>query len=264
MRVSRQEVKDFAPWVVHAAHLWRQASNQIRYPVVATALELRAGGRVMSGLFQGLRAPHSGISPSHYAQLLGLYEKALVPAIEAVIARQPAVIIDVGAHRGCYAPGLAMRCPQSHVVAYEIDHPRAQLLRRFGQLNGLEDRVEIHGACTTESLAGNLGGLTDSFLLMDVEGAEDVLLDPLLVPGLRQTEILAEMHEAFVPGVTERLRATFAPTHRATLLHEEDAPIDAAMPGRLVNHRLLRRTAQRLTNEHRDTAMAWLHLKPNN
>ena len=65
----------------------------------------------MSGPFRGLRAPHSGISWTHYIQMLGLYEKSLVPAIEAVIARQPAVIVDVGSHWGYYALGLAMRCP---------------------------------------------------------------------------------------------------------------------------------------------------------
>ncbi len=64
----------------------------------------------MSSPFRGLRAPHSGISWTHYIQMLGLYEKSLVPAIEAVVARQPAVIVDVSSHWGYYALGLAMRC----------------------------------------------------------------------------------------------------------------------------------------------------------
>lgn len=113
--------------------------------------------------------PHSGISPGHYSQMLGLYEKPLVPAIEAAIARQPGVIVDVGSHWGYYALGLAMCCPQSRVVAYEMDHFRAALLRKYGRLNDVEKRLEVRGACTIESLAADLAGLTEPFLFMDVE-----------------------------------------------------------------------------------------------
>jgi len=256
-------MKDAAPWAIHVAHLWRRAANQIRYPFVASAVELRAGGRIMSGPFRGLRAPHSGISWTHYIQMLGLYEKSLVPAIEAVVARQPAVIVDVGSHWGYYALGLAMRCPRSRVVAYEMDRSRAQLPQRYGRLNGLERRLEVRGVCTIEELAADLAGLKGAFLLMDVEGAEDTLLDPVRVPGLRHTEIIVELHDSMVPGVTERLRAAFASTHQEVLLQYENASIETVMTGSMIKHRLFRNVINRLMDERRASLMCWLYLKPN-
>jgi len=217
----------------------------------------------MSGPFRGLRAPHSGISWFHYIQMLGLYEKSLVPAIEAVIARQPAVIIDVGSHWGYYALGLAMRCPRSRVVAYEMDHSRARLLQKYGRLNGLDGRLEVRSLCTIEELAADLKGLDGAFLLMDVEGAEDTLLNPVHVPGLRHTEIIVELHEAMVPGVTERLRAAFAATHQEVLLYQESASIETVMTGPIIKHRLFRNVISRLMDEQRAGLMSWLYLKPN-
>ena len=262
MKVSRQTLKDVAPWALHAAHLWRRAANQIRYPVVASAIDMQARGHIMSGPFKGLRAPHSGISPGHYTQILGIYETALIPAIEAVIARQPGVIIDVGSHWGYYALGLALRCPRSRVVAYEMDHSRAQLLRKYRALNGIGERVEVRGACSAESLASDLAGIDEPFLLMDVEGAEDALLDPVCVPPLRHAEIIVELHETVVPGITNRLRTAFAPTHRETLLQHQEGAIETVMAGPVVEHPLLRRVAHRLIDEGRETAMSWLHLQP--
>lgn len=263
MTAWRQAIKNVAPWVVHATRLLRRVTNQVRYPIVASAVELQAGGRIMSGPFKGLRAPHSGLSPGHYTQMLGLYETSLVPAIEAIIARQPAVIIDVGSHWGYYALGLAMRCPQSRVVAYEIDPSRTELLRKYGRLNDVGGRLEIRGACTVESLAQDLAGSADAFLLMDVEGAEDVLLDPVRVPGLEQAEIIVELHDSLVPGVTDRLRAAFARTHREVLLHHEAVSIEPVMTGWTVEHHLLRGIVSRLMDEGRETQMSWLHLSPN-
>jgi len=258
----RKTIKEAAPWAIQAVQLCRRATNQVRYPVVASALELQAGGRIMSGPFRGMRAPHSGIAPGRYAQILGVYEQSLTPVIESVIARQPPVIIDVGSHWGYYALGLAMRCPRSRIVAYEMDRARAGLLRRFEQLNGLDGRVELRGACGTEDLATDLAGLTDPFLIMDVEGAEDVLLDPVRVPGLERAEIVVELHEHFVPGVTERLRAAFAATHREAILLEETGSIEGAMTGWVVEHPMFRRTVNRLMDEGRSVTMSWLHLTP--
>lgn len=91
-----------------------------------------------------------------------------MPTIEAVIARQPSVVIDVGFHWGYCALGLAMLCPRSRVVAFELDRVRAPLLLRYGKLNGLESRLELRGACTVESLTDVLAELADPFLLMNV------------------------------------------------------------------------------------------------
>ena len=98
MEFSRQAIKDAVPWAVKAHRFGRWTTNQVRFPIVSSALELQARGRIMNGPFKGLRAPSTGIGPDYYTQLVGVYESTLIPTIEAVIVRQPCVLVNVGAH----------------------------------------------------------------------------------------------------------------------------------------------------------------------
>lgn len=90
-----------------------------------------------------------------------------------------------------------------------------------------------------------------------------MLLNPVRVPGLQHTEIIVELHDSMVPGVTERLRAAFAPTHQEALLHQENASIETVMTGSMIKHRLFRNVINRLMDERRAGLMSWLYLKPN-
>ncbi len=185
-------------------------TNQFKYPVIASILDWR--GEVVAGPFKGMRLRCSCAS-FDYFEALGTHEQCLVPVVEDVIARQPRVIINVGAGCGYYALGFAHRCPQSKLIAYEMDSSRADLIRKYRRQNRLDDRVEIRGECTKHSLADALARSPGAFVLMDVEGAEDFLLRPDRVPGLRGAEVLVELHEMFAPGVTSRLHERFLPTH---------------------------------------------------
>jgi hypothetical protein len=263
MDFSRQAIKDALPWAVHARRLGRWTTNQIRYPIVSSALELQAHGRIMNGPFEGLRAPSTGISPGYYAQLAGVYEGSLIPPIEAVVARQPQVMINAGAHWGYYALGLAMRCERSRVVAYEMDRSRADVFRKYRRLNDLEARVELRGVCTPDWLERDVAVSEGPFVIMDVEGTEDVLLDPVRVPGLRRAEIIVELHEHLVPGVTERLRARFTESHEQILLQDEAVSIDPRMIGWLPKRQPLRGVLDRMMEDGPEPMMSWLHLLPN-
>src|SRR4051794_2383265 len=107
----KETIKGIAPWVIHGVRAGRWVRNQITFPIVASSIEIRAAGRIVSGPFKGLRAPGSGTGGAgYYTELLGIYEKSLVPVIESVIARAPTTIVDAGASWGYYALGLAMRC----------------------------------------------------------------------------------------------------------------------------------------------------------
>ena len=176
--------------------------------------------------------------------------------------RQPCVLVNVGAHWGYYALGLAMRCEMSRVVAYEMDRSRADVLRKYRRLNDLEDRVRLRGVCTPESLGRDVAESEDTFVIMDVEGAEDVLLDPTRAPGLRRTEIVVELHEHLVPGVTERLRARFADSHKQVLLPYETGSINFQTMGWVPSHPLFRGILDRMMEEGREAPMSWLHLLP--
>src|SRR5919198_4691601 len=78
------------------------------------------GLTVSGGPLAGLTYPDTeplSVAP----KLLGVYESELHAAIEDAIRADPAVIVNVGAADGYYAVGLARRCRQARVIAYEAD-----------------------------------------------------------------------------------------------------------------------------------------------
>jgi len=77
----------------------------------------------------------------------------------------------------------------------------------------------MRGLCRPEDLRA----LPDvpTLVFSDCEGAEDDLLDPEEAPILRHSTVIAEMHEALVPGVEKRLLERFAPTHEVETLSVE-------------------------------------------
>jgi hypothetical protein len=248
----RESLKRSAPQLVHLARLGRLVANQIRYPVAATMLDWR--GTILDGPFKGMRYARSGTG--NFSEMLGTYERCLVPIVEQVIEHCPAVVIDVGAAYGYYALGFAWRCPQSRVIAYEMDQTRADLLRKYSRLNDLGTRVETRGECTVAKLNEDLRRAPGAFVLMDVEGAEDVLLRADLA-NIERSEMLVELHEMFVPGVTERLCERFAATHTWSLIPQ--TPIERR-PRHL--NWFIRSFWDRLSLEDRGEEMAWLHLVP--
>lgn len=253
---ARLGLKGRFPFLVPLVRASRLVVNQFRYPGLATALDLH--GRVMAGPFQGLRLRCSGVSWDYF-EALGVHEQCLYPVLEEVIARRPGRVINVGAAFGYYALGLARRLALSKVVAYELDGSRARFIRTWARRNALGGRVEVRGMCGTKELARDLSLAPGAFVLMDVEGAEDTLLDLALVPGLRGAEILVELHENFVPGVTARLRDRFCETHDIALIpHAPNRKLERY--GRA--DWLVRRHWDRVAAGEHDQEMAWLHLRP--
>jgi hypothetical protein len=250
----RERTKRVVPGIVHGARLFRLLRNQVRFPIASTMLDYH--GRILAGPFAGLRFPRSGIDS--YCEVLGSYEQCLIPTVEKIIRSPPPLIIDVGASYGYYALGFAMSCPNSRVIAYEMDQTRTALMRKYRTLNGLNGNPEIRARCSTDDLAGDLTGDRASFLFMDVEGFEDVLLSPEKVPGLARTEIVVELHDMFVPGTSGRIRHRFAATHDQTLIEEE--PPMMALPSEYEN--VVRPYWHRMTSEKRVSRISWLHLVP--
>jgi hypothetical protein len=185
-----------------------------RAQVLANTLRARDGTTVLAGPFKGMRYGVAAAEGAWAARLLGVYESSLAPVIEAVIARAYPQILDIGCAEGFYAVGLARRMAESRVFAHDID-PRARVLA--GQLaaaNGVEGRVVVGGEIGHRDFDLCLKART--FVLCDIEGAEETLLDPVAAPGLLSADILVEVHEGMKPGLTDRLVSRFAASHHIT------------------------------------------------
>lgn len=254
----RERLKRKAPWLVHFTRSGRFLLNQVRYPVLASVLDWRQ--TIIGGPFAGLRYTHSGVIA--YFEILGTYEQSLIPVVESVIKRKPRLIVDVGAAFGYYALGFAYRCPESRVIAYEMDQTRQNIINKCRDKNGLPN-LQTYGECSIKDLNHDLDKTSGAFMLMDVEGAEQFLLDPIKVPGLYNTEIVVELHEMFVPGITQIIRARFEATHEMHLIRDmtaEKRPLAVALSPSL--QRMLDRSWNRMTRETRGQRMSWLHMVP--
>ena len=189
------------------------------------------GLTVSGGPFAGLIYPDQ--QPLTLApKLLGIYERELHPAIEAAIRAQPDVIVNVGAADGYYAVGLARRCPEATVIAYEADAQQRELCRRVAAANGVQ--VDIRGTAGP----GDLDGA--ALVVMDCEGCERALLEPPLTATL-----VVELHD-FLDAGLDAVTQRFAGSHEIEIVPTSPQP----------PHREL------LLSEYRPGPMRWAVLTP--
>jgi len=182
-------------------------------------------GVVYGGPFAGMRylerPTEGGLAP----RLLGSYESELHPFIERFIAKSFRQIAVVGSAEGFYAVGLALRCPQSVVLAFDTDAAAAPACRALAQINGAAERVLTRDAFVPDLLDDAEG----TFILCDIEGAEADLIDPVRYPVLRIVPaLIVECHEAKRRGVIRQLTDAFASSHHVELVRH--APTAFALP----------------------------------
>lgn len=218
----------------------------------------RTRGTVFSGPFAGLKLTRDVTWGNPSPILLGTYEAEVAGAIEQAIACEPRLVIDIGCAEGYYAVGLASRIPQGIVHAFDIDPRAREVCRVNAERNNVGDRVVVDGCCTVELLRGLAG--EDAFLVVDCEGCETELLDPIKVPALRMTLMLVEMHDFLDSSTSATIISRFRDSHDITVYSSK---------ARNEHHELLRRLSRRqrymALDEHRPTKphpMQWAFLKP--
>jgi len=170
-------------------------------------------GRVLSGPCAGLRDPGASVGSAAGPKLLGTYEGELHGVVRALAGAGFDSVVNVGAGEGYYVVGLLTRMLGARGVAFEADQRGHDLIREMAGLNGVTDRLEVRGFCSPQDLAGVLSGTGQPVVVMDVEGAEDVLLDPHACKALLGAAILVEVHEHLQPGVAARLIGWYAASH---------------------------------------------------
>jgi hypothetical protein len=188
---------------------------------VARARIVRASrGRILSGPFFGQIYLTSGEDFIEPGMLIGCYEKELHAAIENVLVDPPALFVDVGASQGFYAVGFARRAPQSRHIAFEMFEPRILQMRRTMAANSVS--VEIQGRCSPAVLQATLVQAANAFVLVDVEGYEQTLVDPKAVPLLRGASMIVETHDNIEAGISDELISRFETTHQIAVIHQEE------------------------------------------
>jgi hypothetical protein len=188
-------------------------------------------------------------------KLLGCYEEALHPVFAEVLKNSYDAIIDVGCAEGYYAVGLARTLRTVPVYAYDIDLCARELCSTLAALNGVEDVVTVRGGCDIAALAESAKGRT--LIVCDCEGFELELLRPNLIDGLRQADLIVELHELVDPSIPDVITSRFAPTHEVRLITSEGLR-RKSLPQLDGLSRMDRRLAR---NEWRGVGIRWAYLR---
>jgi predicted O-methyltransferase YrrM len=181
----------------------------------------RTNSTVASGPFAGLKYGDVSQGSAYIPKLLGIYERELIRQVAEIVSLHPKLIVDIGAAEGYYAVGLARLLPEARVIGFEMEFVGRAALSAMAARNAVSDRVEVRGKCEARDLVEALGSEALAVVICDVEGYEEVLLDPVAVPGLSRTAILVELHDFLVPGLRDTIRERFEATHEITLVTQE-------------------------------------------
>jgi hypothetical protein len=183
----------------------------IRY--LENKVRRETGDRIGAGPFRRMKYVARAFGSAYIPKLLGTYERELHPYLERACRLGLRRVIDIGAAEGYYAVGMALRCPDAEVVAFEMDEAARAALRALAGLNGVAGRVAVREKCDPDGLAAHLGG-GRQLVICDCEGDEMTLLDPRRVPALASAFLLVELHDFIIPGCGAAIESRFRATHR--------------------------------------------------
>lgn len=170
--------------------------------------------RVRRGPFAGLEYPRRRGDIVHAAKLLGAYECELHDAIGALVVRAPGLVVNIGSGDGYYVVGLARLLPHATSIAVDPDPLAQRACAATAAANGVSERLSHLVRVDAAGLGALLGASrAPALTVVDCEGFEDELLDPVRAPALARTDLLIETHDFARAGVTARLTERFAATH---------------------------------------------------
>jgi len=229
-----------------------------RSVLIQNTLLQQQGTNVMQGPLQGLDFLPQSAEGCHIAKLLGCYEQPLQPYVEAAIQKQYPTILNIGCAEGYYAVGMALRMPNTRVLAHDLNPKAQEVCAELAHKNQVADRVAVGGLFTPDDFAAYAGQKV--LLMCDIEGAERELLDPALAPSLKGMDIIVESHECLIQGITQLLIDRFKATHNITLVQDDGQRQLIKPPNWFIN---LAHLDQLLaTWEWRSGPTPWLVMKP--
>lgn len=188
-------------------------SRLLNRPInVTRSVLLYSRARIIAGPFKGIRFFRAKSGSAFCPKLLGTYEMEIQPWICEIVERKYQNIINLGCGEGYYAVGLAYKCPDASVFAFDLNETAQKLTQALAQTNGVESRVCVRGKLDWEAL--EYLPILNSLVLCDIEGAEAEMLDTSKAPSLLQRDILVELHDGAESSlIRELMFKRFGLTH---------------------------------------------------
>lgn len=173
---------------------------------------------VKNGPFKGMHYTNTiSVCSVLLPKLIGCYERELHPVIEEAIATPPQTIIDIGCAEGYYAVGLARRCPQANVFAFDIDQSARKYCHEMASNNSVRDRLFIGSECKKSDLLAFSG--MHGVIICDCEGYEISLFDQTTASALSNFHLIIELHDCFNIEISKTLNDVFSGSHDIKIIH---------------------------------------------
>jgi hypothetical protein len=199
--------------------IWARILN-LRMRALTNGLRQIIGETVFGGPFKGMKLTEKALNQYHSAALLGCYEHELHHIVESIIAKNYPHVLNIGCSVGYYAVGLALRMPQLNVDAHDFSPEARAACDEMARINQVGERVRVSGQFYGDDFARYENQRT--LLLMDIEGGEAELLNPDRYPALKKMDIVVELHDLVVPGISKAVCERFAPTHSIELIRNQN------------------------------------------
>jgi hypothetical protein len=207
-KTLKNVLKSIAPRAVYPSSLLRRS------------VQRSTSSTVLAGPFRGMKYLPYSTYGAYIPKLIGTYEREIASALERELDAAPGHVIDVGGAEGYYAIGVLTRLPGARVTVFEMSEPARTAIGELARLNGVTARLDVRGRCEPADLEACLSQTGATLVIMDVEGFEAELLNPVVCPHLAQADVLVEVHDFKVEGCSARVLAQLQETHRPTVLRQ--------------------------------------------
>ena len=163
--------------------------------------------RIAYGPFKGMEVSPERVSWGDgdlTTKMLGVYEKIILDKIVELSKNINGPLIDVGASDGYYVIGATYAGLFQQAHAFEINPKGQEVTRRNADINGVADKVHIHGLADREEIKSLITPHLGALVLIDIEGDEFDLLDANMLEALHKCTLIIESHPPKVEDGFER------------------------------------------------------------
>jgi hypothetical protein len=172
-----------------------------------------SNGLIQKGPFSGMRYHDKSYSSGSCSKFNGTYEQEIQPIIENEINKQYDVFIDIGSADGYYSVGMALWSNCSKIISFECSQKARDLQYKLAVLNKVQERISIRGRCEKDDLKNCLKDFKNALILCDIEGYEYELLNPKLIPDLKKTSLIIEVHNHVWDKMENEISKRYIHTH---------------------------------------------------